>query len=288
MSIVTAIKSVAGTKGTGWHENKRDKLDRPFVPTRAALPIRASGYLTEYAPAPFDQGATSSCVAQAISGAIATREMFLSAQVAPGSAQRREMYGAATYLRLSRRALYSLSRASHGDAKNDSGTYIRAALQVLRRHGCPLESDFAWSVARINQTVPAPLVMGGYELAELQYEFIVAGGDEKIAQIRAALREGHPVVFGSQVTASYQRLREHTKPYEPGHGESSVGGHAQYIVDCDADGHCTLANSWGSGFGNRGLAYVHAEWVKREFRDLTVIKGWRRARAAEQELAHVA
>ncbi len=291
MSVVTVAKGLAGVRGAGWRENAADERDRVFVPQvvrRApAKRLFAGGHLTDSVPHIFDQGATSSCVAQAICGAVSTREMWLTQRMNL-TRERTDLFSAALYAPLSRRALYSLARASHGDQKNDGGTYIRGALQVMRRHGCPLERDFAWSELRINQTVPAPLLHAGYAFAELEYESIVAVGDDKLEQVRAALREGFPVVFGGSVTRSYSRLRKHTTPYEPIAGEPVLGGHAQYIVDVDNDGHCTIANSWGRDFGNDGFAYVHREWVKRVLRDLTIIKNWRRVRAAEQEVRRAA
>ncbi len=289
MSVVTVARSVVGQKGCGWKANVPDERDRvyraPMMRRVRAGKVFRSALAGGLEPAViFNQGGTGSCVAQSIAGAIATREMFLSRQLGRGTL-RSDLFAAATYGHLSRRALYSLARATHGEHKIDGGTYIRAALRIMRRHGCPLETAFAWSELKINATVPGDIIFGGKVFADLEYESIVAVGDDKLSQIRDALEEGFPVVFGTQVTRSFQQHRG-SGVYAPRADEPSVGGHAMYIANIEPDGDCWIVNSWGRGWGDEGRALVRADWVKSSFRDLTIIRNWQRAQAAEKELAH--
>ncbi len=295
MSIVTVAQSFRGKRRYGCVENPKDERDRPFAaPLSKRAPantlLAASGVatpLSKCAVLRFDQGYTGSCVAQAFSGAVCTRETYLANRLSPSKAQV-DLLVAARIRQLSRRGLYSMARGTHGAAKVDGGTFIRAAAKILGRHGCPLESAFKWSELNINQKVPFDLIQAGYEFAELEWEVITARGDERIEQIQAATLAGYPVVFGTQVYRSFERRRG-DGVYMPAQGEEPLGGHAMYLVHIEPDtGHGLDINSWGRAWGDDGGARVHVEWIKRDFRDLTVIKNWRRIQSAVQELKHAA
>ncbi len=295
MSVITVAKSFLGQRKYGWHINPPDERDHIFAPSatkraRADQLFAATSVATSLAQCAvlrFDQGSTSSCVAQAISGAICTLETYLANRLSSSRTQQ-DLLVAARLRQLARRALYSLARATHGAERIDKGTFFRAALKILRRHGCALEADFPWSELNINQKVPFDLVQKGYEFAELEWDVITASGDEKIEQIQAATRAGYPVVFGTQVYPSFQRHRGDSV-YMPSKNEASLGGHAMYLVHIEPDtGHGLDINSWSRAWGLDGTARVHTEWIKRDFRDLTVIKNWRRIQAATEELRRAA
>jgi hypothetical protein len=297
VSVVTVARSVLGKRKYGCADNPKDERDKPFsggvllskrAPAHELLAASSVATpLSKCAVLRYDQGYTGSCVAQAFGGAVCTRETYLANRLSPSKSQQ-DLLVAARLRQLSRRALYSMARGTHGATKVDGGTYIRAAAKMLRRHGCPLESQFGWSELLINQKVPFDLVQSGYEFAELEWEVISATGDEKIEQIQAATLAGYPVVFGTQVYRSFERHRG-DGVYMPGRDEAPLGGHAMYLVHIEPDtGHGLDINSWGRSWGDDGGARVHVEWIKRDFRDLTVIKNWRRIQSAVHELRFAA
>jgi hypothetical protein len=232
--------------------------------------------LIDCVPGIYNQGATGSCVAQAIAGAIGTRERWL------GLPYALETHG------ISRRDLYFRSRYTHGDQRSDDGTYIPVALDQVRKHGAVLESHFPWSELYINRGAPGALLHAGFERSGLVYERIVAGGDAKLEALASAFAEGLPVIFGTQITRSFQEHRG-PGPYAPRSGEFPLGGHAMYCVSINATtGDVRLVNSWGRGFGDSGCAWVKPEWVVNAWRDLHVVRGWRRVANAERMVRHEA
>lgn len=267
MSVVTVVAGLAGKRKLGWKRNAPDEDD--LVLNASALMTRATRSpiftLEAFVPGVYNQGATGSCVAQAIAAAIGIRE---SAAGLPYETARDG---------ISRRALYLLSRYSHGDHKEDGGTYIRSALSIMRKHGCPLESAFPWSQLKINQVPPATAIAGGYERSGLTYEAIVAAGDAKLEQVQLAIGARLPVVFGVMLPESFGSHRG-ADIYHPRATERRIGGHAMVIVGTRADGCVRILNSWGRGWGDGGLAWVSPEWAASAFRDLTVMHGWKRER----------
>lgn len=271
MSILTKAKSLAGKKGRGWLPSDPKVTDREYVPRqRAARTGDGVVHLEQCVPTIYSQGATGSCVAQAIAGAIGTRERWL------GLPYTTETHG------ISRRDLYYRSRYAHGDHQDDSGTYIPVALHELRHHGVALERDFPWSETFINRGTPAVLVHKGFERSGLVYERIIAGGEAKLEALAAAFAEGLPVVFGAMLPSSFA-LHAGEQVYTPTRGEPTIGGHAMYCVAINpVTGDVLLVNSWGPRWGFGGRAWVSAQWVMDAWRDIHVMRGWRRVQNAER------
>lgn len=264
MGLFDIFRSTPRLPGLGWRPDLRDDRDIRWKPGNqlgADVPDTVSNWtsLEPFVWEVFDQGPSSSCVAQGITAAVSLREAVLGR----------------TYRPISRRALYTMSRASHGATRDDSGTYPRSAWRALRRHGCPLEADWGWSAKRINEIPPSTLLLRGYERAELRYEYIPPYSLETVPLVREAIAAGLPVAFGTQVDRKFQ-LHRGAGVYEPS-GEASVGGHLMVIVGYrSSDGALRILNSWSRHWGDGGFAWVSQDWARRNFRDLAVCYGWRR------------
>ena len=105
-----------------------------------------------------------------------------------------------------------------------------------------------------------------------------------LASIRAYLASGYPVVIGANVTSQLKNASAGS-PWVYRTDQSTVGGHAMLLVGylkvSDLDdtyylgpegGHVYIVkNSWGCGYGDGGLAYIHTNWMKEYVKSATAL-----------------
>lgn len=261
------LKGKAERHGLGWVPNDFDERDVTWTPKATARPAKLPLLsLERFIPKILNQGATGSCVGQAVESSIAIRESLLGLPYNPPSA----------------RAVYLMARATHGSLKDDSGTYPRAAWKVLGKHGCPLKNEWPWDAAKINDIPPSVMLLNGFKNSGFRYEHIFELGNAKLERIRLAIGEGYPVFFGTEV---HDGFALHTGPGVYAPRGRSLGGHAMVIVGSrPEDGAFRVLNSWGRSWGDGGLAWVDPMWVMAEFRDLTIARGWPAERAYQKDL----
>lgn len=258
-----------GRYGLGYRPDREDARDERFAPGFAAAPLSlgtVGSIMRGLAPVQ-DQGNTSSCVAHAIRTALVIREMLM---------------GVETVVEPSRLALYWNARAQHGGQRNDAGTYIRDAFKVLQRIGVADESKHPFSTftLKVNKQPPVRSYIEGHARAGGKYARLASFGDERIGEIRNALSLGLPVVFGTSVDRVFQ---EHRGPGVLGRPRNALlGGHAMCIVGDDDKREAFLVqNSWGTGWGDLGFAWLDYGWFTWTMtRDLWVVDGWRNIQTA--------
>jgi hypothetical protein len=174
---------------------------------------------------------------------------------------------------LSRLALYALARATHRMMPFDTGTYIRAAFQVLNALGFAPESEWPYDTGRFAQMPPTAVFRAGFDTSEkpARYYRIFEQGDARCDAVKQAIANGHGVVFGADVGRKFtSNSFDPTKPTDPRAGERA-GGHAMLLVAYDAEG-VTLINSWGLGWGASGFCKVSWEFIANGMRDVWVVE----------------
>jgi hypothetical protein len=165
-------------------------------------------------------------------------------------------------VQLSRLFVYAMARIRAGDKKleKDEGTYIRTAFDTLARFGVCDEYLWAYDVSKVNvqPSIKAQRQAVGHRIHS--YYRIDSTGDDRCQDIVDALHAKHPVVFGTLLTAKFQRCRDRTPIDVPDATESILGGHAMIIVG-HIGGHFLVKNSWGTNWGSNGFCLMTPEYI---------------------------
>ena len=201
-----------------------------------------------------NQGQTETCVGQAFKRAIELRAAGAGFAIPPGSAL------------AIRNVALQLDQVAAGTADEDlvdEGCSPSVAVAGIRQFGFPLETAFPFSAEHAADKV----TLGELESADRwlplfvdQFRGIVATGDARLVQVRAALAGGMPVPLA--VNASRGAFQT------PGSGpiDAPAPGtktdHMVQLVDFREDGGFLLLNSWGTGWGDSGLKWVTPAFVQ--------------------------
>lgn len=183
----------------------------------------------------------SSCVGNAIVGGL---ELLL-----------RSRHG--NFVDLSRLFVYYNSRLMNGEQNKDEGTYIRLAMGTLSSLGtCPEElCEYDTKNVFVRPSWKA------YRSAHVnkvdKYYRIETSGNNRTQQIKAALNNSYPVVFGCIVGDELVKVQQDGIVKMPSEHRGETGGHAMLIVGYnDNDQHFIVRNSWGEFWGDKGYCYI--------------------------------
>lgn len=223
----------------GWH--RPESLGRAphaghLLATASDLAALPPSVLLEGLPEVYDQGTVGSCTAQALSGAV---EVLHARGGYPAE-------------RPDRMALYYRERVAIGLPGEDSGAILADGIDALRR-GYEPEREASllwgpeWTDAPPAQGPDAPRLVSAEPLAP------------DVATVCWEIASGHPVVVGLSITEAWFACAGELPPPS---GGSSVGGHAVMLVGYDlARRAFRLRNSWGSGWGEDGYAWLPFAWL---------------------------
>lgn len=184
-----------------------------------------------------DQGATSSCVGQALSTSLYLRGQIAGAPIA----------------RPSPLAIYTLARLVDVPYAplTDIGSRPALAMMGLRDHGMVAESRWPLDATHINAALPFDVYQHGSDAPLLDYYRIGAGAGASVL-VRQALARGFAPCLALQVDRTFEGYGEGvwggpTSPLVGGHYVCAIGYGEDYVW---------IANSWGSGWGLGGLGRI--------------------------------
>lgn len=265
MSIKNLLRS---RKGTGWLHDSVDERDWTY-PKMGLAPLTVSPEsvsLLPDVPRIYSQGATNSCVAQAIAGAIGICEHRTQTASVPAS----------------RLFLYYNSRAFHHGQRVDSGTYIRTCCKGLVNFGVPNEEywKFSQSPLRVNRRPGWLPYMRGFQRKNGEYFRLSNFDADFTSQVKTTLSNGFPIVFGTKINRDFIKNSGPKIINKPNSSGDIIGGHAMVIIGYKEFADCTcyeVLNSWGDDWREKGVAFLTEEYIKwHATRDFTVIRGWDR------------
>ena len=196
--------------------------------------------LTDKMPPVFDQGQLGSCTAQAITAAVIAES------------------GDKTLL--SRLFLYFNERLALGAlyTKFDTGAVIRDGLKSVVNDGSIPEIAWPYDISTFADP-PAPVL---YEAAKKDLVTQYATVPQNLVNLRCALLEGYPVVFGISVYSSFLAATDGNIPM-PAADEKLLGGHAILLVGFDnATRRFKFRNSWGPTWGDGGYGWLTYDYVE--------------------------
>jgi hypothetical protein len=257
-------KRIFKQRGIGCIRNPIDSRDRLFEPSGQQVGVGAS--LEQYVTV-VDQKSTSSCVGNAVAGAVYIMEQKSGHQ-----------YGYP-----SRMFLYWNARRRHENPPlKDDGTYIRECCKALAKIGVPDEGAWPFKTRRVNDK---PRGFRPWMEADPrkngEYLSIASTGSFRIDRITSAIAEGYPVVFGTDLVQSFMSASGPDVISRPKTGEKIVGGHAMVIVGyrtVDGKVQLRVLNSWGKYWRDGGLCWFTEDYITwSRSRDFTIIRGWKRA-----------
>lgn len=235
----------------------------------SALPSSAT--LAAFEPPVRNQGATNTCVAQALAAAIDICELRAGLPLDP----------------VSELQIYWESRRRHGAQMIDGGTHVRTACQGLREVGAGPRELWPWSkrIVSMHRRPGWKVYMASHPRKGGSYYRIADHGEARLQAIRAAIVAGHPVVFGTTITDQFQQMDGPWVIDRPDFSlQSPIGGHAMCIVGYDASGFRIL-NSWGTRWRAAGHATLTNDYMSwYQTRDLWIVEGWRRLQDAREAM----
>jgi hypothetical protein len=218
-----------------------------FGPAARGIPVPdKKDYAAEVGPVA-DQGETGSCVGWAVAHGL-RRWMTGRGKGAP---------------RLSVRFLWLGTKEVDVwplNVINDlAGTSIRSAFKFLNRTGVPLETSYPFGTPLLHlnpQKWNALLAeANGYRIG--RYYSL---DDNPAKEIQLA--ESGPFVCGVPVYDNFSRFEEPGLVPEP--AGQLRGGHAILVVGYDRNaGRFTFMNSWGTGWGRKGLGFLTYDWMAK-------------------------
>ena len=234
-----------------------DSRDYAYCSLKKATELPVSVDLRKKCSPIVDQGALGSCTANAIASGL--REFLL-------------INKETKFVQLSRLFLYYKEREIEGTINDDSGAEIRDGMKVLNQIGVCPEADFPYDISTFTNAPSdqANKDAGQYKVAE--YHRI-----KNLAQLKAALVEGLPVVIGIDVYESFEADDVSSTgivPMPDTTKEECLGGHAVLVVGYDdTKQQLIVRNSWGIVFGDLGYFYLPYDYFNKYASDCWTSRG---------------
>ena len=244
-------------RSLGWRPDPLDARDHSAHEKLGAGPIPPAATCRPYILSVLDQGAASSCVANAVMQAVRAdhvRQGIANPQL--GS----RLFG------------YYMSRAYHTEAHNDAGTFLRTFFASLVKFGfCP-ETAWPYELTDVNRMPAADTFRLAFDQkTPTSYSRIMSQDGERILAIKRAIAAGHVVCFGTDVATDIFGDKGEV-PIDPPVGKQIAGGHALCVVGYDGDVFEVL-NSWSTAWGADGYCKFNADYLAWSgTRDLWIVE----------------
>jgi len=212
----------------------------------SAKKLPAKVDLRQYMTAVENQGAASSCTANAVAGAyeyLAKRHTGNDYDV-------------------SRLFIYYNARALKDEENiQDSGSYISLAIEGLKQYGACAEATWDYILENVNE---APEEQAYEEAANFVVE------DMEVVPVhlnawKACLADGYPIIFGMLLFGSFDKQRKKGVVPMPTPKETQRGQHGAHAMLCvgysDKDRVFIVRNSWGEEWGDNGYCYIPYDYI---------------------------
>jgi len=246
MSRLTTDSSGKPRHMSGWKRQPYDPRDFKYAAPSSA-PAKTALSLRTQMPAVRDQGPIGSCTSNA--GVVAT-EFCITKQT-----------GKKVPL-LSRLDLYATTRELEGTPlSEDSGAYVRDVFKAANKYGICDEKLWPYVPAKFNRHPPRLITIQSLNKRPSSYRAVVG-----LAQIKACVAEGFPVIFGFDCFTSLMSTavtKTGVIPF-PKANEAPIGGHCVTCIGySDSKKALEIQNSWGTGWGEKGFGWLPYDYVTK-------------------------
>jgi C1A family cysteine protease len=164
-------------------------------------------------------------------------------------------------VQLSRLFLYAICRCIDDTLlSDDSGTTIRTACQSIAKYGVCKEQIYPYNISIFSNLPPLNVFNNSKRFRKFTYTFI----SQDITSIKNSLyTKNNPIIFGFMVYSSFMSTNSNGQiPIPDVNNEALLGGHCMTIVGYnDVSRKFTCANSWGTGWGNKGYCYMPYDYL---------------------------
>jgi len=166
----------------------------------------------------------------------------------------------------SRLELVYFAHAIEGDPTAFDGAFISDVFQAIEQLGFAPESMWPYSDSQDGNYKVRPsedVVRMSFDNITLSYKRILTDGDQRLADVAAALAANQPVVFGTDVTNAFasNQLGEDFVVDVPDEADID-GGHAMVLVGRRVNGDFRCLNDWSKDWGDGGYCWLTPEMVK--------------------------
>jgi len=243
--------------GTGWRKNERDgddyKFERMGV-TPSSDPTNPD--LTSHIRIVRNQSITSSCVGQAIVGALDIRKDIKGVYKKPASALFPYWFG----------------RNLENNGINDNGSHPRNVMKAVVKLGLPDEDIFPFDADKVNEKPHVNACLQAISRRGGTYAFLDCDRSSRPYYIKAALLKKLPVIFGTQITPKFEDYSKGILS-RPSGTDLLLGGHMLCCVGMYGSVYHIL-NSWGT-WGEEGLCWIDESYMTWKYTDdICIVTGY--------------
>lgn len=160
----------------------------------------------------------------------------------------------------SRLFIYYNERVLENTVATDSGASLSDGIKTLKNIGVCSEEQWKYNI----DTFTIKPTDECYNIAKLHQINLFYAVAQELKQLKAALIQGFPVVFGFIVYSNFEDITvQRTGIMKmPTDHDTIVGGHAVAAVGFDdKKQHFIIRNSWGSDWGDNGYFYMPYEYI---------------------------
>jgi C1A family cysteine protease len=160
----------------------------------------------------------------------------------------------------SRLFIYYNEREIENTIETDSGASLSDGIKTLKYTGVCPESKWVYDIDKF--TVKPNVEC--YEIAKLHQIDMFYAIKQELKQLKAALIQGYPIVFGFVVYSNFEtdKVKSTGIMEMPTEGDIIVGGHAVAVVGFDdKKNYFIVRNSWGTEWGDEGYFYIPYDFI---------------------------
>lgn len=155
----------------------------------------------------------------------------------------------------SRLFLYYCTRFIANEVEYDSGATLIDGIKALKKFGVCREASWVYNIKKFTLQPPKQC----YFEASLNKAIIVQNIKDTLSNLKRALAQGYPFVFGMLIYSSFESedvAKTGMVPL-PQNNDEILGGHALLAVGyCDEKQCFIVRNSWGLLWGDKGYCYI--------------------------------
>jgi len=161
-------------------------------------------------------------------------------------------------INMSRLFHYALTRIMENTAlNNDSGQTIRDAANTILNYGVPQETEWPYVPSQFAVFPPLTAFKASNKFKSFVYTFV----NSDLNSLKQCLSTNQkPIIFGFMVYSSFMTQSVASTgvvPLPDTRKEKLLGGHCITIIGYDdAKNVFICANSWGTGWGDKGYCYM--------------------------------
>jgi C1A family cysteine protease len=256
--IFNCIPSIISEKDFSFdNAEKASIFEKTLIPE--AVDLRADWWKIN------DQGDTGSCVGWATADSLLRWHFVDNKQIRPDEL-------------LSVRFIWMAAKETDSFNKRpttfieESGTSLKAALDIARKYGCVTESVLPFDTGKMYDNSENLFYVSASKLKILSYYNLNKGTSDKISVWKKWIAAGNgPILTRLNVEGTWNNATA-TKGNLDEYDENSIrGGHAVSIVGYTKD-RLIIRNSWGDSWGDNGFAYASAGYAEKAFTEAFGIK----------------